>query len=143
MIHSRARAACGDVRRYDLEGRDGVENLSDFDEDEDSGDDVSATQLPAEGSVAAGAPACAFTPAAGAASAPAPAPAPAPSVVLAPSAMDLAEAVAEAVRRTEERAAKRYERALAALLRDLDSELTAAAAADRAHEAWTGAGVEG
>ena len=67
----------------------------------------------------------------------------APSV-LAPSvsAMELLEAVAEAVRRTEERAEKRYERALASLLRDLDPGLSEIAAAEHAYEAWALAGGE-
>ena len=59
--------------------------------------------------------------------------------VLSPDAAALADAVAEAVRRTEERAAQRYERALAALVRELMPGVGEAAAARRARQAWEGA----
>lgn len=59
--------------------------------------------------------------------------------VLSPDAAALVDAVAEAVRRTEERAAKRYERALASLVRELMPGVGEAAAAMRARQAWDGA----
>ena len=50
--------------------------------------------------------------------------------------LHVADAVAEAIRRTEERAAARYERALALLLRSMDPHADAATAEARAKRAW-------
>ena len=61
------------------------------------------------------------------------------AVLLAPDAAALVDAVAEAVRRTEERAAERYERALASLVRELMPGVGEAAAALRARQAWDSA----
>lgn len=52
------------------------------------------------------------------------------------TAVHIADAVAEAIRRTEERAAARYERALVLLMRQMDPKLDAAHADARVRQAW-------
>ena len=51
--------------------------------------------------------------------------------------LQIADAIADAIRRTEERSAARYERALALLLRQLDPALDAAEAQARVKRAWS------
>ena len=53
--------------------------------------------------------------------------------------LQIAEAVAEAIRRTEEKAAEQYERALAMLLGSLDTSLSAAEGDRKARDAWLAA----
>ena len=50
--------------------------------------------------------------------------------------LQIADVVAEAIRRTEDRAAARYERALSLLLRNIDPSLDAAQADERARRTW-------
>ena len=133
-------------RAYDEEGREGVDNLSDFESSDDEENDArpEATALEPNAEVDACAPGAAGVGAGtGAPSASMPSTddtpckeaSAAPSLA-APSVHDLAEAVAEAVRRTEERAARRYEAALASLLRELLPEMGRAEAEQRARDVW-------
>ena len=54
--------------------------------------------------------------------------------------LQIAEAVAEAIRRTEAAAAARYQRALTSVLQTLEPTLAAEQAQERARHAWEGAG---
>ena len=54
--------------------------------------------------------------------------------------LQIAEAVAEAIRRTEAAAAARYQRALTSVLQTLEPTLAAEQAQERARRAWEGAG---
>ena len=56
-------------------------------------------------------------------------------------ALQIAAAVAEAIRRTEESAAARYEQALASVLQSLDPSLMEINAKERARRAWAEAGI--
>ena len=50
--------------------------------------------------------------------------------------LQIADAVAEAIKRTEERSAARYERALSMLLQQLQPDVTGTEADERARRAW-------
>ena len=55
--------------------------------------------------------------------------------------MQIADAVTEAIRRTEDRAAARYEKALALLVQALDPSLDDMKAEEKARDAWSKAGT--
>ena len=58
------------------------------------------------------------------------------------TALQMADVVAEAIRRTEERCAARYERALSMMLKAIEPSMANAKAEEHARGAWAGAASE-